>query len=453
MGMRGHLARPSPPAPRSTGARLRRGQRFGKYRILRRLGEGGFAEVYAAVDTIEGVRVALKIPHGSLVTASVLGDFYREVRLAARLDHPNILRLKNAEFIDGRFVAVSALGDETLGDRLTRRLATDKALDFADQALSAVAFAHDQGVIHCDIKPENFILFDGCRLRLADFGIAKVAMQTIRASGSGTVGYLAPEQALGRPSRRSDVFSLGLVLYRMLSGKLPEWPFEWPPPGYAKLRRKVTEPVVDVLAKALSVEPRRRYADAGKMQKAFRIARRRGAKKHSGKKPRSPRKARQNGWRSLQRREFTRRFGPVLATRHCCVRCQGPVSEAMTNCPWCGAARKLHRGDVAFPIRCPRCQRGMKLDWRYCPWCYGPGFEQQGNRTYSDRRYEARCTNPACPREDLMPFMRYCPWCHRKVKKPWRLPGAKDRCPRCKWGVAGEFWHYCPWCGRSLDKS
>jgi serine/threonine protein kinase len=96
--------------------------------------------------------------------------------------------------------------------------------------IEAVAYAHRQRIIHCDIKPENFILFPDNRLRLTDFGIARVAQNTVAGSGSGTVGYMAPEQAMGKPSMRSDVFSLGLVIYRMLTGQLPEWPFEWPPP-------------------------------------------------------------------------------------------------------------------------------------------------------------------------------------------------------------------------------
>jgi serine/threonine protein kinase len=91
---------------------------------------------------------------------------------------------------------------------------------------SAIAYAHAHNrVIHCDVKPDNFILFPDNVLKLADFGIAKVAYQTLRASGSGTVGYVAPEQAMGKPSFRSDVFSLGLILYRMFSGVLPEWPY------------------------------------------------------------------------------------------------------------------------------------------------------------------------------------------------------------------------------------
>ncbi|MBN2293777.1 MAG: serine/threonine protein kinase, partial [Pirellulales bacterium] len=203
---------------------LRKGQKLGKYKIERRLGEGGFANVYQALDTIEGTRVALKIPHDRLVTPDVIENFRREVRLMARLHHPNILPLKDASIIDSHFVIAFPLGERSLADRIERRMSFNTSLDFADQMLTAVSHAHSNGVIHCDIKPENFIIFPESRLQLADFGIAKVAFRTVQGSGWGTLGYIAPEQAMGRPSFRSDVFSLGLVLYRMFAGKLPQWP-------------------------------------------------------------------------------------------------------------------------------------------------------------------------------------------------------------------------------------
>jgi serine/threonine-protein kinase len=99
--------------------------------------------------------------------------------------------------------------------------------------ISAVSYAHECGLIHCDIKPDNFILFSGDHLRLGDFGIAKVSRKTIDGSGTGTVGHMSLEQAMGKPSARSDVFSLGLIIYRMLTGQWPQYPFIWPPPGAA----------------------------------------------------------------------------------------------------------------------------------------------------------------------------------------------------------------------------
>lgn len=254
---------------------LRARQRLGKYRIERRLAQGGFAHVYAAMDTIEGVRVALKMPHQSVVTPSMLECFQREARLVARLDHPNILPLKDASFIEGRFVIASRLGERTLNDRLRNRISFESALDLAIQMVSAAAYAHRLKIIHCDIKPDNMILLPDGRLQLADFGIAKVAQRTVNGSGSGTVGYMAPEQAMGRPSTKSDVFSLGLIMYRLFTGQLPTWPFEWPMKGHAALRRRAHPDLLKVIRKAMNVRPNMRYRDADEMLSALQRVKRR----------------------------------------------------------------------------------------------------------------------------------------------------------------------------------
>ncbi|MCA8998823.1 MAG: serine/threonine protein kinase [Planctomycetaceae bacterium] len=248
---------------------IRARQRLGKYRIEKRLSEGGFATVYRAFDTIEGVHVALKIPHGTPLTDDALKDFRREVRMAAKLEHPNILRLKDASLIDDHFVITFPLGERTLADRLAKRVSLKTALGFAEQMLEALAYAHQQRIVHCDVKPENMVLFAGDQLKLADFGIAKFAQKTIRGSGTGTVGYMAPEQAMGKPSPRSDVFSAGLIIYRMLSGEWPDWPYDWPPPGIQRLRRRVHPDFVAFLQKAIDPDPRRRYRDAEQMRNAF----------------------------------------------------------------------------------------------------------------------------------------------------------------------------------------
>ncbi|NIL97593.1 MAG: protein kinase [Planctomycetales bacterium] len=429
---------------------LKTRQKLGKYQIERKLGEGGFALVYQARDTIEGVRVALKIPYPHLVTPDTLEDFRHEVRVAARLEHPHILPLKNAEFINGHFVITTALGQGTLADRLQKRLSFATALDFAEQMLAAVAYAHENRIIHCDIKPDNFLLFPGNRLRLTDFGIARVAQKTIKASGEGTVGYIAPEQAMGKPSFASDVFSLGLILYRMFSGQLPDWPYDWPPVGYDRLRRRLHPEMLGVVRKAVQVDVRRRYRNAGQMLAAFGRAKPRAirfaASRYGQAKPKTTRR----DWQAIRRQEFVRQFGKLLEARFACSACQGPVSEPMTCCPWCGKARRKHDAETRFPIHCPRCHRGMKLDWRYCAWCYGPGFEVQGNRAYSDVRYTARCENERCERKKLMPFMRYCPWCHTRVRRTWNITGSQEKCARCDWGVLRAFWSYCPWCSKKL---
>jgi serine/threonine-protein kinase len=434
----------SPTTPKKP---LRTRQRLGKYRIEALLARGGFADVFRAYDTIEGIRVALKVPQPELLDPAVLADFQKEVRLTARLNHPNILPIKNADFIDDRFVVVCHLGEGTLGDRLQRRLSPARGLDFAEQILSALAHAHAHRVIHCDVKPENFIRF-GDLLRLADFGISRIAFRTMHASGSGTVGFMAPEQALGRPSLRSDVFAAGLLIYRMFAGVVPEWPFEWPPPGYERAQRKLHPDFLDVLRRSLEVDASRRFADAQRMLDAFRAVRGRALKNGT---PRRNGKKRESGpdWRELQVRQFTRTHRRSLEAVHDCKRCGKPVSEAMQACPWCGSARKTHRQETRYPAACPRCKRGVKLDWRFCPWCYGGAVGPLSNRSYSDRRYSAKCSATSC-RGDLMPFMRYCPWCRIKVRRAWRIEGSPHRCGRCRWGVLPDYWNACPWCTKAI---
>lgn len=247
--------------------RLRVGSWLGKYKLRRRIASGGFADVYLAHDTMLGIPVALKIPNTTGETT--LDDFLREIQLMARLDHPNILAIKNADFIEGHVVVAYQLGERSLDDRLAKRISLDNALDYAEQMLEGLAFAHAERIVHCDVKPDNLILFADGTLKLADFGIAKLAVRTIYGSSSGTLGYMAPEHAMGRPSTRSDVFSAGLVVYRMLTSHLPEWPFDWPPPAFDRLKRHGPE-LSEFVRKSIEVRAKKRYADAGAMLTAFR---------------------------------------------------------------------------------------------------------------------------------------------------------------------------------------
>jgi len=430
-------------------AGLRTRQKLGKYRIIKRLAEGGFASVYHAQDMIEGVPVALKVPHPDLVNKELLADFRNEVRLTARLEHPHILPLKNADYIDGCFVVAFPLGERTLADRLRSRISIRAALELAEQMLEGVSYAHGMGIIHCDIKPENLILFPGNHLCLTDFGIAKVAQKTILASGSGTVGYVAPEQAMGKPSFHSDVFSLGLVMYRMFSGRLPEWPFHWPPPGYDRLNRLVHPQVIRMLERAIEIDPRQRYSDAEQMLASFSRIKSRALSYRGIRNGTARNGTKRRDWRDVRRQQFQRQFGKILETHHECAGCHGPISEAMQACPWCGRRRKTHKDGTDFPAQCHRCGRGVKLDWPYCAWCYGTGFEVTTTREYTDSRYQARCQNASCVRKLLMPFMRYCPWCRRRVRRKWKIPGTHATCASCGWGVLKMYWSYCPWCGKS----
>ena len=424
---------------------LRARQRLGKFRILGRIASGPLADVYKAADTIHRTKVALKIPKTDDNVSHE--DFLREVQIATRLNHENILAIQDASFIDDHFVIAMELGTESLADRIERRISTDRALDLAEQALAALAHAHERKIIHCDVKPENFILFPKNRLKLADFGFAKISLRTLKASGSGTVDYIAPEQAMGRPRFQSDIFSMGLVLYRLLSGKLPEWPFKWPMTGHDRLLSRVSPDFSDLLRKAIQLDPADRYRSGVEMYAAFRKLRRQSTKPVR-RKPAGKNRA---TWRNIQWREFQKKYRRELHTNQRCEHCGGPVAESMPCCPWCGNEHRGCPSATTMPAVCPRCERGVKSDWKYCPWCFGAGFETETSRHYPDRRYAGTCENKRC-RGSLMPFMRYCPWCRRKIRKPWQIRSSRDRCGHCDWGVAQDFWDYCAWCGTPVDR-
>ncbi|MBT8422790.1 MAG: serine/threonine protein kinase [Gammaproteobacteria bacterium] len=249
--------------------KFRARQMLGKYRIEKRLAHGPRADVYRAYDTIHGIRVALKVANPDIVEDDFLDEFRHEARLSSKMEHPNILPVMNASFVDEYFVIAMRLGSETLGDRMGRRMSDQTALSFTTQALNALSHAHSKRIIHCDVKPENFILFPGNQLRLTDFGFSKVALRTVKASGSGTLGYLAPEQALGRPMFQSDVFALGLVIWQLFSKQLPEYPYDWPMPGAPRIRGKLRRRMIEWLRTALEFRHQDRFRDAVEMQEEF----------------------------------------------------------------------------------------------------------------------------------------------------------------------------------------
>ncbi|MFK8054028.1 MAG: protein kinase [Woeseiaceae bacterium] len=424
-------------------------QRLGKYRIIARLSNGPLAAVYKAHDTVQQISVALKVAHLRTSSMDEVEDFVSEARIASKLDHPNILRVDNATFIDDWFVIAMPLGIESLAARMERRIGNARAQDLAMQSIRALAFAHDSSVIHCDIKPENYILFPDHQLKLADFGFSKVSKRTVRGSGSGTIDYIAPEQAMGKPRFASDVFSLGLVLYRLFGGHLPEYPFDWPPPSLERVAARTNDAFVDVLRQALQIDPRARFRDAGAMlaaaQRAMSGARRQKSKSVRAA-PRGP------TWRRTRWREFSKRYGKALALKSTCRRCEGPVAMEMQACPWCGTDNPAAGKDQTMPAHCPRCERGVKLDWQYCAWCYGAGFEAETNRRFPDKRYNAKCSNSDC-KQPLMPHMRYCPWCRGKVRRRWPMERGDASCKNCEQPVAAEFWRFCAWCREPVSES
>jgi serine/threonine protein kinase len=216
------------------------GTRLGPYEIVSPLGAGGMGEVYRARDTRLGREVALKVVHPRLASdPGRLSRFEKEARAAAQLDHPNILVVHDVGTHEGNPYIVSELLDgESLREKLGAPLQPRKAIEFGLQIADGLAAAHDKGIVHRDLKPENlFVTRDG-RIKILDFGLAKLTQPEIwpvslteaptATPGTepgivmGTVSYMSPEQVMGRPlDARSDLFSLGVVLYEMLSGKRP----------------------------------------------------------------------------------------------------------------------------------------------------------------------------------------------------------------------------------------
>jgi len=213
--------------------------RLGPYEITALLGAGGMGEVYRARDTRIGREVALKVlPASYSADPDRLRRFEQEARAAGALNHPNVLTLHDVGRHDGTPYIVSELLDgETLRAKLSRGpLCVAKALDYAMQIARGLAAAHDRGIVHRDLKPENVFVTRDERVKILDFGIAKLieparpdeaideAATATRGTEAGTVvgtaGYMSPEQVRGRPAdHRSDLFSFGAILHEMLTGR------------------------------------------------------------------------------------------------------------------------------------------------------------------------------------------------------------------------------------------
>lgn len=430
---------------------LRRGSALGKYRLERRLGRGAFATVWKARDTVEKRDVALKVAHPDLVAEYGRAALEHEARMAARLTHPNIAPVRNADWIGGYFVIATDIAERTLatfpGARRSGRIALRVVRDVA----AGLAHAHGQGILHRDVKPENILVFPDGRAALTDFGVARFAKGATRNyTEAGTLGYMAPEQAYGKPRKASDVFSLGLIAYETLTGVLPTWPFDWPPERYDRFCRKVPEPVRPVLRKAAAFDPEDRYPDAVALHRALETAFAK-AREQERVRQRPPRRRRtpvpSPSPLEVAAELFRKRHGAALGMRYRCFRCDGPVAESMKVCPWCGTDENSFREVSSYPLVCPECERGVRPEWTACPWCYAGRLQGNGRPPPPDPRAARRCPRRGCAGQ-LQPFMRYCPLCKQKVRRPWSHPELAHRCPRCRWPVAREFWRFCPWCGR-----
>src|SRR6476661_3526471 len=206
-----------------------RDQIIGKYKILSTIGSGGFGTVYLAEDTWIDKKVALKVPHKQGVD---FGELLREPRLLATLNHPNIVTILTAEKQENVFfIVMEFVPGETLESIIAREGAIDVALalDYTCQICNAVDHAHRQGVLHRDLRPSNVLVTDNGMLKVADFGTSRFL--EIAAHGTTVIGsppYMAPEQFQGKAVFASDMYSLGVTMYQMLTGALP---YDSPSPG------------------------------------------------------------------------------------------------------------------------------------------------------------------------------------------------------------------------------
>ncbi len=218
---------------------LQSGTKLGPYEILSPLGAGGMGEVYRARDTRLEREVAIKIlPESFAADADRLRRFEQEARAASQLNHPNIIVVHDFGAQDGSpYVVQELLEGETLGERLRQGpLAPRKAVEYGLEVARGLAAAHEKGIVHRDLKPENIFLTSDGRVKILDFGLAKLVVTEPDSSGiseaptaalktrpgvvMGTAGYMSPEQVRGKPTdARTDIFSFGAILYEMLAGR------------------------------------------------------------------------------------------------------------------------------------------------------------------------------------------------------------------------------------------
>ena len=320
-----------------------RDQVIGKYKILSTIGSGGFGTVYLAEDTWIDKKVALKVPHKQSVDFS---ELLREPRLLASLNHPNIVTIMTAEMQENLFfIVMEYVPGETLESMISRRgpLDVPVALDYTCQICNALDHAHRQGVLHRDLRPSNMLVSESGLLKVADFGTSRFL--EIAAHGTTIIGsppYMAPEQFQGKALFASDIYSVGVTMFQMLTGDLP---YDTPTPSdLARLLKgellvsvrarnpKVPRTINDIVLKAMAPEVHARYQRAADLlddifaaRDKVEPARATRATPPSGE---STSEATQDIQTRLRARETPQaRF---------CWHCRKPLHARTDRCPFCG---------------------------------------------------------------------------------------------------------------------
>jgi serine/threonine-protein kinase len=331
-----------------------RGQTLGKYRIIEPLGSGGFGTVYLAEDTWINKQVALKVPHRQNLD---FAELLKEPRLLASLGHPNIVTVITAEKQDNVFfIVMEYVPGDTLETLIAHHGALDLmlALDYTAQICNAVEHAHKHNILHRDLRPANVFVTEKGLLKVGDFGTSRVL--ELAAHGTTVIGsppYMAPEQFEGRAVFSSDLYSIGVTMYQMLTGTLP---YDTPAPAdLARLKRgelvrpprernsSITKVIDDIVMRALSPDVGTRYQRAEDLLNDLLAARRDLVRKPPPSIPTTPAPA---GSGATSRPTPPRpaptptRLRPRdTPTARFCWHCRKPLPARGERCPFCGESQ------------------------------------------------------------------------------------------------------------------
>ena len=323
-----------------------RGQMVGKYKIHSPLGSGGFGSVFLAEDTWIKKKVAIKVPHKQNLD---FGELLREPQLLASLSHPNIVTILTAEKQDNLFfIVMEYVPGETLEHIILREGALDlpRVLDFTCQVCNAMDHAHRVGVLHRDLRPGNMLVSESGMLKVTDFGTSRFL--EIAAHGTTVIGsppYMAPEQFYGKAVFASDVYSVGITMYQMLTGQLP---YETPAPGdIEKLMRgelvtaprvrntKIPKAINDIVLRALAPDLTVRYQRASDLLNDLLAQRAPAPRKAAGGRTRvSP--GPDDGQLSEIQSRLKARDTPQPRF---CWHCRKPLQARTDRCPFCNEAQ------------------------------------------------------------------------------------------------------------------
>jgi serine/threonine protein kinase len=317
-----------------------RGQTIGKYRILSPLGSGGFGSVYLAEDTWIDKKVAIKVPHKQNLDFT---ELLKEPRLLASMSHPNIVTVITAEKEDDVFfIVMEYVTGETLEHVIMKEGALEltRALDFACQMCNAVDHAHRGGVLHRDLRPGNMLISETGMLKVTDFGTSRFL--EIAAHGTTVIGsppYMAPEQFYGKAVFASDVYSVGVTIYQMLTGSLP---YDTPAPAdIERLVRgelltaprlknpKVPKAISDIVLRAMAPDLTARYQRAADLMNDLLAAR-----EPAGASRRQQRSA--AGGNDAVAEIQSRLKARETPQASFCWHCRKPLQARTARCPFCG---------------------------------------------------------------------------------------------------------------------